>query len=66
MVETRIIKEMKKYCVTLEFPAPYNTFVGEVDWIDVEAENEEEAVEKARLAVMHRISVNRVEETKQL
>jgi hypothetical protein len=53
---------MKKYFVTLEFPAPDNCYHGEVAWEQVEAKNEEAAKKKARLAVLHRIQVNKIEE----
>ena len=49
-----------KYFVTLEFPAPENNYYGEVAWATVEADNEEEAKERARLEVMHRIKVNKI------
>ena len=53
---------MKKYFVTLEFPAPDNCYHGEVTWEEVEAETEEEAKDKARDAVKHRIRVNQIKE----
>jgi hypothetical protein len=58
--------KMNKYCVTLEFPASPNCYSGDVDFIDVEAENEEEAIEKAKLVAIERIQVNRVQQTKSL
>jgi hypothetical protein len=43
-------------------PPPDNCLNGEVDWVEVEAETEDEAKDKARHAVMHRIRVNRIKE----
>lgn len=53
---------MKTYFVTLEFPAPFNCNTGEVDFVEVKARSEKEAIYKARLKLMHRIHVNQIKE----
>ena len=49
-----------RYLVTIEFPAPHNCERGEVTWEEVVASSEEEAAHKARLAVLHRLQVNKI------
>jgi hypothetical protein len=56
---------MKKYFVALEFPPPDNCIDGAPEFVEVEAETEDEAKDKARKAVMHHIRVNRIVEIPQ-
>ena len=51
------------YVVTLEFPASDNCDHGYVTWKNVEAKDEEEAKDKAKIAASHLIRVNRIKET---
>ena len=49
-----------KYVVTLEFPASDNCNSGAVRFVEIEADNEEDANRKAILSVIHVIKTNRV------
>lgn len=64
-IDEKTYKEnMNKYCLALEFPCPDNCNEGEVDFVEVEAKSEDEAIKKAKLKVIHRIKVNKVTELK--
>lgn len=51
---------MNKYLVTVEYPAPWNTERGEVDFVEVEAYNQDSAERKAKIKASSRLKINRV------
>ena len=51
---------MNKYYVILEFPRDTSANQGQVEFVEMEASSEAEAIEKAKQSVLHLIKVNKV------